>query len=50
MKDLVDVDRELAAAAEKLRFAPPVTHVYNPLVYAWEPHRRYLATWGGGRK
>lgn len=48
--DLVDVDRELAAAAGKLRFAPPVSHVYNPLVYAWEPHRRYLEAWGGGNK
>jgi len=24
--------------AEKLRFAPPVTHVYNPLAYAWQMH------------
>jgi single-strand selective monofunctional uracil DNA glycosylase len=48
--DLIDVDRELAAAVDRLRFAPPVTHVYNPLIYAWEPHRRYLEAWGQGRK
>jgi single-strand selective monofunctional uracil DNA glycosylase len=24
---------------EKLRFAPPVTHVYNPLTYAWQRAR-----------
>ncbi len=23
-------------------FAPPVTHVYNPLRYAWDAHRQYL--------
>lgn len=32
----------LAAACGRLRFAPPVTHVYNPLVYAREPFGRYL--------
>src|SRR5690606_17930816 len=30
-------------------FGPPVTHVYDPLAYAWEPHRRYLERFGGGR-
>ncbi len=29
-----------------LRFAPPVTHVYHPLDYAREPHRRYLQRYG----
>lgn len=32
----------LAAAVAKLRFAPPVAHVYNPLVYARRPHHAYL--------
>ncbi len=26
----------------RLKFGPPVTHVYNPLVYAWAPHEAYL--------
>jgi single-strand selective monofunctional uracil DNA glycosylase len=26
-----------------------VSHVYNPLDYAWEPHRCYLERYGGGR-
>ena len=30
---------------DALAFAPPVTHVYDPLVYAREPHERYLARW-----
>lgn len=26
----------------RLEFSAPVTHVYNPLKYAWQPHRDYL--------
>jgi single-strand selective monofunctional uracil DNA glycosylase len=33
-----------------LRFAPPVTHVYNPLVYARAPYLEYLRRYGRGRK
>jgi single-strand selective monofunctional uracil DNA glycosylase len=40
----------LRTATERLSFGPPVTHVYNPLVYAWEPYRRYLLKWGNSRK
>jgi single-strand selective monofunctional uracil DNA glycosylase len=32
----------LSAETGLLRFAPPVTHVYNPLQYAWAPQRAYL--------
>jgi single-strand selective monofunctional uracil DNA glycosylase len=35
---------------DELVFAPPVTHVYNPLDYAWEPHRRFLELWGAAPK
>jgi single-strand selective monofunctional uracil DNA glycosylase len=42
--------RDLARAASRLTFARPVTHVYNPLVYAWESHQCYLERYGGGRK
>src|SRR3954470_17266036 len=27
---------------KKLRFAPPVTHVYHPLDYAWAAHELYV--------
>ena len=47
---LVAIAGEVARAVDELSFAAPVTHVYNPLSYAWEPHRRYLERWGGGRK
>ncbi len=33
-----------------LTFASPVTHVYNPLEYAWQPHRLYLERHAAGKK
>jgi single-strand selective monofunctional uracil DNA glycosylase len=33
-----------------LKFAAPVTHVYNPLTYAWPAHAEYLRRFGNGRK
>ncbi len=47
---LVDLSRRLALAAGELTFAPPVAFVYNPLVYAREPHELYLERWGKGAK
>jgi len=47
---LVSISRELSQKVDKLRFAAPVTHVYNPLAYAREPHERYLTEWGKGPK
>ena len=42
--------RRLRDAVETLRFAAPVTHVYNPLSYAWPVHETYLRRYGNGRK
>ena len=42
MKRLLSITEELVAALKPLRFGPPITHVYNPLVYAREPHERYI--------
>ncbi|HNF61364.1 MAG TPA: single-stranded DNA-binding protein [Rhodocyclaceae bacterium] len=42
--------RELSAALAPMRFAAPVSHVYNPLAYAWAPHADYLRRFGQGRK
>jgi single-strand selective monofunctional uracil DNA glycosylase len=47
---LIEAARVLAGAAQKLRFAPPVTHVYNPLVYAWQAHQLYLTRYGASPK
>jgi len=34
--------RELCRELADHTFPPPVTHVYNPLEYAWRPHAEYL--------
>ncbi|MGH8643988.1 MAG: uracil-DNA glycosylase family protein [Gammaproteobacteria bacterium] len=49
MTDLISVARRLRAAVSDLQFRSPVTHVYNPLGYAWSPHREYLERYGAGR-
>ncbi|HEU4618204.1 MAG TPA: uracil-DNA glycosylase family protein [Gammaproteobacteria bacterium] len=47
---LVAISRRLAERVERLRFAPPVCCTYNPLVYAREPHERYLMRYGAAPK
>jgi single-strand selective monofunctional uracil DNA glycosylase len=47
---LIDAALRLCAAVTKLRFAAPVTHVYNPLNYAWAAHELYLRRYANGRK
>lgn len=42
--------RELSRRVERLKFAAPVAHVYNPLAYAWNSHAEYLRRFGQGRK
>lgn len=50
MTELVRITRELSDQLDRLRFSAPVVHVYNPLVYAREPHERYLTRYGCGTK
>lgn len=40
--DPIEVTRRLARAVDALEFAPPTTHVYDPLVYARRPLELYL--------
>ena len=47
---LAKVADDLVAALSKLRFGPPVTHVYQPLVYARAPYRAYLDRFGKGTR
>jgi single-strand selective monofunctional uracil DNA glycosylase len=42
MRALIAISRRLGRSVSELEFAAPVTHVYNPLVYARAPHERYL--------
>lgn len=43
---LVSSARRLGREVSKLSFGDPVTHVYNPLDYAWTSHRLYLERYG----
>jgi len=45
--DLVTLADELRHEVGNVTFDAPVAYVYNPLDYAWEPHRRYLERFGG---
>jgi single-strand selective monofunctional uracil DNA glycosylase len=47
---LLAAARWLRAETGRLKFAAPVTHVYNPLVYAWAPYEAYLRRFGGARR
>lgn len=41
-----EIVEELARDTDALRFGPPITHVYNPLVYARRPHKKYVTRYG----
>ncbi len=49
-ESLVAAAQKLCREVNRLRFAAPVTHVYNPLDYAWEGHRQYLERFGRAPK
>ncbi|HXV63166.1 MAG TPA: hypothetical protein VEK15_20875, partial [Vicinamibacteria bacterium] len=44
--NLIEGARRLGRKVDALSFDAPVTHVYNPLAYGWEPHQRYLERFG----
>src|SRR5437868_5267696 len=46
---LVPIARRLRDDVSEVRFGGLVAHVYNPLTYAWAPHREYLERYGRGR-
>jgi single-strand selective monofunctional uracil DNA glycosylase len=47
---LLDAASDLSAALAPMRFAPPVTHVLDPLQYAWAPYEAYVRRYGAGRR
>ena len=50
VESLIAEAKVLARSAGRLRFKPPVTHVYNPLTYAWSAHEAYLRKFGSSPK
>jgi single-strand selective monofunctional uracil DNA glycosylase len=49
-EQLLNIARQLSDAVGAMAFAPPVSHVYNPLDYAWAAHAEYLRRYGAGSK
>lgn len=49
-KQLIAAAHELSEQVGRLKFKAPVTHVYNPLDYAWTVHEEYLRRFGHGKK
>jgi single-strand selective monofunctional uracil DNA glycosylase len=47
---LIAAARELAQACDALAFSAPVSHVYNPLAYAFDAHCAYLERYGATKK
>ena len=47
---VITAAERLADAVDALDFAPPTTHVYNPLRYAWPGHRSYLTQHANSKK
>jgi len=47
---LIRAAKTLRKETERMTFSAPITHVYNPLIYAWAPHEMYLARFGASRK
>ena len=45
---LLAAARALVRALQPLRFSPPVTHVYNPLEYAWAMQEAYVRAFATG--
>jgi single-strand selective monofunctional uracil DNA glycosylase len=49
-KNLISAASNLCDAVNALTFSKPVTHVYNPLDYAWESHKLYLTKYADSTK
>ncbi|MEN8733476.1 MAG: uracil-DNA glycosylase family protein [Lentimonas sp.] len=47
---VVEAAKTLSDAVDALDFAPPTTHIYNPLTYAWAGHRSYLEQHANSKK
>jgi single-strand selective monofunctional uracil DNA glycosylase len=50
LQRLLQAARQLSAAVDRLDFLAPVSHVYNPLRYAWDPYESYLRVYGTSPK
>lgn len=47
---LLDAASVLSDAVDAMAFAAPVTHVYNPLRYAWAAHEKYVTRFATSKR
>lgn len=47
---MIEAAKKLRDSVDKLTFSNPITHVYNPLNYAWEAHELYLKKYANSKK
>ncbi len=47
---ILEAASQLREEVNKLTFGEPVHTIYNPLDYAWSPHRQYIERFGNGPK
>lgn len=50
MADLKTISKKLVDKIKDLKFSEPVTHVYNPLIYAQNTVEKYFDKYGQGTK
>lgn len=46
----LDLEQQMCQALSSLHFGSPVTHIYNPLDYATEPHCYYVNSYANSPK
>lgn len=49
-EQLAMASKELSERLAKLTFPTSITHIYNPLEYAWKPYYKYLLKTGANKK
>ena len=49
-KNITAAALKLSVACNTLNFGEPITHVYNPLEYAWAAHKQYISRAASGKK
>jgi len=47
---VLEAAKTLSDAVDAMDFAPPTTHIYNPLTYAWAGHKSYIEQYATSKK
>ena len=49
-EQLISAAQSLSSRLSEMSFGPPVSHVYDPLIYAWDAHELYLRRYASGTR